>query len=319
MNKIKELRRVDVELEAVQFVEPSSRMDKSWIHHPNRLSIEYANGVRTFIEIARNHVDSDGNTHCPCRKCLNAFFKSISVVKKHLFMNEFSRTYENWIFHEDSLFEGSTNLMHSTDIDQPTSNGVDINDDMLNVLSDVCRPATSISFNHDNMNVEADAVDEEIDLNIWSNKSLDMLLTLLNEVLPKGSSLPKNTYGVKRMLHDLGLGCEKIHACKYDCALFWKENEKLENCHVCDESRYKMNNGIGKKIPHKVLRYFPLKLRLQRLFMSRHTSVDMWWHTEKRVNDGMLRHPADGKEWKKVDRLYPSFASDARNVRLGLA
>ncbi|KAJ0020540.1 hypothetical protein Pint_30885 [Pistacia integerrima] len=51
--------------------------------------------------------------------------------------------------------------MHSTDIDQPTSNGVDINDDMLNVLSDVCHPATSTSFNHDNMNVEADAVDEE--------------------------------------------------------------------------------------------------------------------------------------------------------------
>ncbi|KAJ0084642.1 hypothetical protein Patl1_30974 [Pistacia atlantica] len=288
-------------------------MDKSWIHHPNRLSVEYANGVRTFIEIARNHVDSDGNTRCPCRKCLNAFFKSVSVVKKHLFMNGFSRTYEKWIFHGDSLFEESTDPMHSTDIDQPTSNGVDINDDMLNVLSDVCHPATSTSFNHDNMNIEADAVDEENSnnehepfdhlyseagkklypgcklsaltfvvrlmhlkvLNLWSNKSLDMLLTLLNKVLPEGTSLPKNTYGVKRMLHDLGLGCEKIHACKYDCALFWKENEKLENCPVCDESRYKLNDGTGKKIPHKVLRYFPLKPRLQRLFMSRHTSVDM--------------------------------------------
>ncbi|KAJ0103419.1 hypothetical protein Patl1_05204 [Pistacia atlantica] len=97
-------------------------------------------------------------------------------------------------------------------------------------------------------------------LNLWSNKSLDMLLTLLNEVLPEGSSLPKNTYGVKIMLHDMGLEWEKIHACKYDCALFWKENKKLENCPVCDESRYTMNNGTGKKIPHKVLRYFPLKL-----------------------------------------------------------
>ncbi|KAJ0084461.1 hypothetical protein Patl1_30054 [Pistacia atlantica] len=139
-------------------------MDKSWIHHPNRLSIEYVNGVPTFIEITRNHVDSDGNTRCLCHKCLNAFFKSISVVKKYLFMNGFSRTYENWIFHGDSLFEvvrESTDPMHSTDIDQPTSNGVDINDDMLNVLSDVCRPATSTSFNHDNMNVDADVVDEE--------------------------------------------------------------------------------------------------------------------------------------------------------------
>ncbi|XP_031261195.1 uncharacterized protein LOC116119394 [Pistacia vera] len=310
-------------------------MDKSWIHHPNRLSTKYANGVRSFIEIARNHVDSDENTRCPCRKCLNAFFESISVVKKHLFMNGFSRTYENWIFHGDSLFDAvrePTDPMHSTDMDQPTSNGVDINDDMLNVLNDVCRPATSTSFNQDNINVEADAIDEENSnnehepfdhlyseagkklypgcklstltfvvrlmhlkvLSLWSNKSLDMLLTLLNE--------------------NLGLGCEKIRACKYDCALFWKENEKLENFPVCDESHYKLNNDNGQKIPHKVLRYFPLKPRLQRLFMSRHTSVDMRWHNEKQVNDGVLRHPANGEEWKEFDRLYPSFSSDARNV-----
>ncbi|KAJ0095325.1 hypothetical protein Patl1_16716 [Pistacia atlantica] len=305
-----------------------------------------------FIKIARKHVDSDGNTRCPCRKCLNAFFKSINVVKKHLFMNGFSRTYENWIFHGDSLFDAvraPTDPMHSTDMDHPTSNSVDINDDMLNVSSDVCHPASFTSFNQDNMNVEADAVNEENGnndhepfdhlyseagkklylgcklstltfvvrlmhlkvLNLWSNKSIDMLLTLLNEVLPKVSSLPKNTYGVKRILQDLGLGCEKIHACKYDYALFWKENKKLENCPVCDESRYKLNNGTGKKIPHKVLRYFPSKPRLQRLFMSRHTSVDMQWHSEKRVNDGVLRPPANGEEWKEFDRLYPSFSSDA--------
>ena len=63
------------------------------------------------------------------------------------------------------------------------------------------------------------------------------------------------------MLHDLGLGCEKIDAYKHDCALFWKENEHLERCLVCDESQYKMSGKeVGQeKILHKVLRYFPLK------------------------------------------------------------
>ena len=126
---------------------------------------------------------------------------------------------------------------------------------------------------------------------------------------------------MKKMLRDIGLGWEKIDACKHDCALFWKENEHLERCPMCDESRYKMSGKeVGqKKISYKVLRYFPLKPRLQRLFMSRYTSVDMRWYYDKRVDDDVLRHPADVEEWKKFDKLYPSFARDARNLRLGLA
>ena len=33
----------------------------------------------------------------------------------------------------------------------------------------------------------------------------------------------------------------------------------------------------------------------------------------------MLRHPADSLQWKKIDRLYPDFGKEARNLRLGLA
>jgi hypothetical protein len=32
-----------------------------------------------------------------------------------------------------------------------------------------------------------------------------------------------------------------------------------------------------------------------------------------------LRHPADGEAWKAFDSRYPDFASDPRNVKLGLA
>ena len=33
----------------------------------------------------------------------------------------------------------------------------------------------------------------------------------------------------------------------------------------------------------------------------------------------MLRHPADGSQWRKVDRTFPTFANEARNIRLGLS
>ena len=53
--------------------------------------------------------------------------------------------------------------------------------------------------------------------------------------------------------------------------------------------------------------------------MSRKTSTGMRWHKEKRVDDEMLRHPADGEAWKQFDKDNSWFTEDPRNVRLGLA
>ncbi|KAK6786270.1 hypothetical protein RDI58_014795 [Solanum bulbocastanum] len=65
-------------------------------------------------------------------------------------------------------------------------------------------------------------------------------------------------------------------------------------------SRWRINthsgetkNKKGKKIASKSLHYFPLKPRLQRLFMSTKTSTLMTWHKDERVDDGIMRHPAD--------------------------
>ncbi|XP_075655172.1 uncharacterized protein LOC142625386 [Castanea sativa] len=74
----------------------------------------------------------------------------------------------------------------------------------------------------------------------------------------------------------------------------------------------KGGKGKNKKVPWKVLRYFPLKSRLQRLFMSTKTATDMKWHHEKHVNDEVLRHPADCETWKKFDQIHESFAMDPR-------
>ncbi|CAN6539673.1 unnamed protein product [Malus baccata var. baccata] len=53
--------------------------------------------------------------------------------------------------------------------------------------------------------------------------------------------------------------------------------------------------------------------------MSMHTATDMRWHKERRVNDDVMRHPADGEAWKEFDQMYPDFAVDPQNIRLGLA
>ena len=58
---------------------------------------------------------------------------------------------------------------------------------------------------------------------------------------------------------------------------------------------------------------------LQRLFMSPKTANHMKWHANGRVNDGLLRHPANFEAWKSFDSKYIKFSSEPRNVRLGLA
>ena len=45
----------------------------------------------------------------------------------------------------------------------------------------------------------------------------------------------------------------------------------------------------------------------------------MRWHKEERKRDGMLRHPADGSQRRNLDRAFPEFDVDARNIRLGLS
>ncbi|GFS41572.1 hypothetical protein Acr_00g0075170 [Actinidia rufa] len=93
----------------------------------------------------------------------------------------------------------------------------------------------------------------------------------------------------------------------------------LERCPRCNVSRYKINCGKGKKIPHKILRYFPLTPRLKRLFMLKMISEDMRWHMKNPSDDEESRHLAHNDEWKDFDVKHLEFALKPCNVRLGLA
>ena len=46
----------------------------------------------------------------------------------------------------------------------------------------------------------------------------------------------------------------------------------------------------------------------------------MRWHSEDRKKDGKLGAPADGSQWRKIERKYEAeFAGDPRNVWFGLS
>jgi hypothetical protein len=107
-----------------------------------------------------------------------------------------------------------------------------------------------------------------------SNSSLERILRLLLLVLPNGHCLPTSLEKVERLIRDLGLHYEKIHACINDCVLFRRDYAELDKCPTCDESRCKEIGGTEKddpvdsyyrkkqkRFPRKILRYFHLFLR----------------------------------------------------------
>ncbi|CAN1825606.1 hypothetical protein LINPERHAP1_LOCUS31227 [Linum perenne] len=328
-------------------------MDKSWMEK-RRFSVEYIEGVNSFMRFIEDHLGRNVDIHCPCKSCLNVFQEPQEVVLSHLMINGIDVGYTRWIYHGEQ-FNAVVDDLNMLDIDvleednnEDGGEGDDEEDQLFDLLDE------HENFIYNNNDLEGDfngrGYADYIELlrqaqtklypgctkysqlsfivkllhlkvyNKWSNKSFDMLLKLLKDILPESNLVPNSYYEAKGVLRILGLGYTPIHACKYDCALFWKENELLDACPICKTSRWKTNDGKGKKIPWKILRYFPLKPRLRRLFMSNKTAREMRWHKEKRNNDeSLLRHPADLKQWKDFDKEFPWFAEDSRNIRLGLA
>jgi hypothetical protein len=105
--------------------------------------------------------------------------------------------------------------------------------------------------------------------NCVTNRAFAQFFGVLCDSLPE-VSFPRTYIEAKRALSDVGLGCETIHLCKHGCALFWGDHAKKSHCPVCGLSRWRDMEG-KRKVPHKVLRYFPIIPRLQRFFCFKGT------------------------------------------------
>nr|GEV05064.1 hypothetical protein [Tanacetum cinerariifolium] len=131
------------------------------------------------------------------------------------------------------------------------------------------------------------------------------MLEFFQHVYPttKGYKLPLSYYAITKTFKTIGLGYESIHAYVNDCFLFWGNNNKdVHFCLVCKTSIWEDSNTPGKKVPKKVLCYFSIIPRLQRLYKSSHTTKEMTWHaTGKCTDPDKMQHPVDGRAWKNFD------------------
>ena len=310
----------------------------------DKASAEWQQGLTDYLDSTFGGSSKGGTTPCPCSACRSMSFRKRSDVQNHLLRKGFD---ESFIREQESICEGSaidddddvddragtTELLHSLirgtirgEIDEEQPNEMakkffKLLQEAKKELFPGCTEATQVSFIVKMFQMKC--------MFGCSNACMEYVLGLFLLILPKGHCLPDSMEKIKKVVRDLGLNYEKIDACYNDCVLFrGKEYEGLDNCPKCGETRWKQSKevqdvgsscGSKKRVPRKILRYFPLIPRLQRIYMSETRASYMRWHKEELVVDGKMRHPADSKAWKHVDATYEWFAEDPRNVRLGLA
>ncbi|XP_016574119.2 uncharacterized protein LOC107871744 [Capsicum annuum] len=172
---------------------------------------------------------------------------------------------------------------------------------------------------HSKLSVTVRLLSIKLDYSI-SQESMNSIIGLMNELNLNKLDLPKDFYTTKKLVSKLGLSSEMIHCCEKGCMLFYKEDANLEHCKFCNQPHYKeVRHSKGRKVPVKFLHYLPLIPRLKRLYTSMSSAPHMRWHYENKRPPGILCHPSDGEAWKHFDSVYPNFASEPRNIRLGLS
>nr|KAJ0198162.1 hypothetical protein LSAT_V11C700349340 [Lactuca sativa] len=91
-----------------------------------------------------------------------------------------------------------------------------------------------------------------------------------------------STYTDKKALKATGSRYRKIHGCVNNFILYMNEYEGTTICPTCGKSRWKVDG-------------------------------------KKHVYPGVLHHPVDSLAWFATDDIFPDFAIEIRNMRLGIS
>jgi hypothetical protein len=162
-----------------------------------------------------------------------------------------------------------------------------------------------------------------------TDSGFNKLMIMMKKLLPWDNELPASTYEAKKLICPLGLDVQKIHACPNDCILYRDEEyENLDACPIWTALWYKIRRDDPgdvegetprKRVPAKVMWYAPIIPPLKCLFRNKECAKLMRCHMEDHKKDEILRHPADGSQWRKIEREFQDFVGDARNLWFGLS
>ncbi|XP_058774870.1 uncharacterized protein LOC131649136 isoform X2 [Vicia villosa] len=300
----------------------------------------------------------DGVIRCPCKKCKNEDHLTPDEANIHIHKHGFTPEYWNWTCHGEIIPHINDSNNDDIDMVAPCSSSsqqwsyehVHRYQDMVFDAAGFNREQHFAQHEEEPPNMEAKKFYDMLNstqqplwsgcknttelsasikmLNLKSKHNMsqacfDDMVKFMKESSHPENVIPSNFRETKKLVARLGLSRIKIDCCIGGCMLYYKEDINLKECKFCNEPRYKTcilrkRKRNSKDVPRKRLHYLPLIPRLQRLYASERSAKHMRWHYENRREEGVLCHPSDGEAWKHFDQVYPAFASEPRNVRLGL-
>ncbi|XP_050207371.2 uncharacterized protein LOC126656796 [Mercurialis annua] len=316
----------------------------------------FIQGVEEFVDFAKMHPDcmNGEKIRCPCdhKKCRNKGYLEEVTVKCHLAKYGFMKNYNCWYCHGETFVPNIIQATPNIDLEHesPETETINHGDFFRSMMQDVIGPSQFPNVVEEDPNLEAQRLYDMLrasEQELWegnpgghsqlsavarlmnlkaefhfSERLYDEFCKFLAEILPQDNTMTDSFYSTKKLVRNLGLPVEIIDCCNRGCMLFWNEDIHLNECKVCGHARYKKLGGAGnrkKNIPYKKMHYFPITPRLQRLYASNSTAKHMRWHGEHEwEEDGIMQHCSDSPAWKHFNEVNPSFASEVRNVRLGL-
>ncbi|XP_057797295.1 uncharacterized protein LOC131013238 [Salvia miltiorrhiza] len=224
---------------------------KKWMNFVNdRLNEKYKAGVVEFLDYAFSKMGEVCEIQCPCVKYNNTDKGSREVVAMHLNVYGIMPNYIFWYHHGERRGEIESS---DEEVDENESEE-EINEVLQDFYPDYYgfdesgkeTGSSSRTEQEDKPNEDVDAFYRLLkDVNQptypgcetsklsalvkllhiksigrWSNESFDMLLKMLKEILPTGSTLPETYYDSKKIIRDLELSYEKIDVCVNNCMLY---------------------------------------------------------------------------------------------------
>ena len=318
--------------------------DRRWryegwrMNHP---SMEWIRKTENFID--RDFALSRGtDVRCPCSMCRVCRYQDKITLSGHLYKYGYMPNYEVWVYHDEEFPRENVFEAHNNDdveYDRMEEMLQDLREDpdfvfpphskelppYVKKFFDLLKAVEELLHEHTKVSILA-FVTRLMDIKskfMFSNNCYNELLILISEVFPPNHKMPKDVYQCRKLLSGLGMDYQKIDVCPDNCMLFWKDHQNDKKCQ-CGKSRYvevKNDDGemVTSTIAQKQLRYMPLAPRLKRLFLSRNTARHMRWHKEhEREDTHVMTHPSDSDAWMALGDFDPEFASEARNIRIGL-
>nr|GFC09782.1 hypothetical protein [Tanacetum cinerariifolium]GFC09793.1 hypothetical protein [Tanacetum cinerariifolium] len=302
----------------------TSRTKKQYIDRVEAF-IKYA--IHNLQKI--RNIDPRGNKQqlmmpCSCTTCLNHIDHKVEEVQFYLLKYDIDLSYTKWDKHGEKNEQATTAQIHVNattefvdDMDFDIDFGSKIPTDspaiveMVNaskesfdeddlakfqeLLLDVEKPLYKGCYDFTKLSAIAKLLNLKGKFGA-SDKIFIELLGLLKKMQPASNKMVEKTYQSKKLMRMMRSGYKKIHVCSHNCILYWKDNKELTVCPTYGISRWKVDNKTHKvyeSISVKVMWYFPIIPRLQRLFKLESISKDLRWHATRRIIDGVLRHLAD--------------------------